>query len=503
MNLEQTVRFLSDIATQGVKIKYVAEDTSAMTEVLSQAEIGDYIYCKVSYGGNSEGLWAVSYDKQGDKSNLYLGEFPVGGPQGIQGDRGPEPAITIGSNGHWYVDGVDTGKPSRGEKGETGNTGAQGAPGQGFGDITEIDASPYTPMISEGEDWDTYTTSADIYYTEGGVLTHTTVDFEYLIKHGGYIPEVLQDLANNIDVVGTEVQFGGNVTVDGDVVINDITGIIDADGDPIIPDPSSKTGKYLKADSSGKLAFDTPVAGTNDGTNWTTITIAGNTKNIPSGGGGGAVSSVNGKTGAVVLKDNDIKIYNDGSGVKTVHSELERLDDRIDDEDDIIAGKSTVTGNTIDNVYWNTITIDGNTKYIPVRTTGVNDGTNWTSLTVNGVTKAIPAGGGGTTLYYHDLDVTWHHNSASFKVVSAEPNKVNTLSGLQTLWAKGAFQKGLLGAWLEDEGYGIDGGLIDGFTMEYGNMWISGYDVARNGATISIEVPSTASVYDFVKELGE
>lgn len=41
-----------------------------------------------------------------------------------------------------------------------------------------------------------------------------------------------------------------------------------------------------------------PVSGTNDGTNWTTITIDGTTKNIPSGGGGsGTVTSVSAGTG--------------------------------------------------------------------------------------------------------------------------------------------------------------------------------------------------------------
>ena len=31
--------------------------------------------------------------------------------------------VEIGENGNWFIDGVDTGKPARGEKGETGATG--------------------------------------------------------------------------------------------------------------------------------------------------------------------------------------------------------------------------------------------------------------------------------------------------------------------------------------------------------------------------------------------
>ena len=37
--------------------------------------------------------------------------------------------VEIGENGNWFIDGVDTGKPARGEKGETGATGPVGPVG--------------------------------------------------------------------------------------------------------------------------------------------------------------------------------------------------------------------------------------------------------------------------------------------------------------------------------------------------------------------------------------
>lgn len=46
------------------------------------------------------------------------------------------PSVTIGANGNWYVDGVDTTKPSRGAQGpqgpagQDGQDGAQGPPGK-------------------------------------------------------------------------------------------------------------------------------------------------------------------------------------------------------------------------------------------------------------------------------------------------------------------------------------------------------------------------------------
>lgn len=42
-------------------------------------------------------------------------------PTGLKGDDGITP--TIGKNGNWFLEDVDTGKPSRGEKGEKGNDG--------------------------------------------------------------------------------------------------------------------------------------------------------------------------------------------------------------------------------------------------------------------------------------------------------------------------------------------------------------------------------------------
>lgn len=42
----------------------------------------------------------------------------------------PGSVVTIGDNGNWFIDGVDTGKPSRGEKGEQGEQGVQGPQGE-------------------------------------------------------------------------------------------------------------------------------------------------------------------------------------------------------------------------------------------------------------------------------------------------------------------------------------------------------------------------------------
>lgn len=53
------------------------------------------------------------------------------GTNGTNGTDGkPGSVVSIGENGNWFIDGVDTGKPSRGEKGEAGEDGQPGQDGK-------------------------------------------------------------------------------------------------------------------------------------------------------------------------------------------------------------------------------------------------------------------------------------------------------------------------------------------------------------------------------------
>ncbi len=86
------------------------------------------------------------------------------GIQGEKGEDGHTPVITIGDNGNWYVDGTDTGiaatgaKGDKGDKGDTGETGAKGDKGD-KGDAGEsgadgkdgVDGS--TPYIGSNGNW--------------------------------------------------------------------------------------------------------------------------------------------------------------------------------------------------------------------------------------------------------------------------------------------------------------------------------------------------------------
>jgi hypothetical protein len=53
----------------------------------------------------------------------------VQGIQGEQGEAGHSPEITIGTNGNWFIDGVDSGVTAKGSQGEIGATGPQGPQG--------------------------------------------------------------------------------------------------------------------------------------------------------------------------------------------------------------------------------------------------------------------------------------------------------------------------------------------------------------------------------------
>ena len=86
---------------------------------------------------NSEGIvvtlsngksYTVKNGKDGAKGDK--GEQGIQGEQGVAGADGKNGSVvTIGDNGNWFIDGVDTGKPSQGAQGEKGDKGDQGEKG--------------------------------------------------------------------------------------------------------------------------------------------------------------------------------------------------------------------------------------------------------------------------------------------------------------------------------------------------------------------------------------
>ena len=88
---------------------------------------------------SDDGYWVINGEKTDVKAQGEKGDTGPQGAQGAQGEKGETGANgstpTIGTNGNWYVGGMDTGisatgpQGPQGEKGETGATGATGPQG--------------------------------------------------------------------------------------------------------------------------------------------------------------------------------------------------------------------------------------------------------------------------------------------------------------------------------------------------------------------------------------
>ena len=91
------------------------------------------------------------------------------GEQGIQGEPGQDghtPTISIGQNGHWYIDGEDTGVNAQGEKGENGKNGTSILTGSGIPlNETGQNGDSYINI----ETWDYYVKLNDIWVKLGNV----------------------------------------------------------------------------------------------------------------------------------------------------------------------------------------------------------------------------------------------------------------------------------------------------------------------------------------------
>lgn len=144
----------------------------------------------ITYSNNTTSTFTVTNGEQGPQGEQGIqgiqGEQGIQGIQGIQGEPGADghtPVITIGSNGNWFVDGIDTNikaqgpqgiqgeqgiqgpqgeKGDKGDKGDTGETGAQGPQGiqgeQGIAgqDGTSVLTGNGAPQFSNGKTGDSY-----------------------------------------------------------------------------------------------------------------------------------------------------------------------------------------------------------------------------------------------------------------------------------------------------------------------------------------------------------
>jgi hypothetical protein len=113
------------IATSSAFVSCKDNDSDVNTELLGKiAELqGDIAKLKQD---------VAKVPEKGDK-----GDQGEQGPQGIQGVQGPKgddgkdgSVVTIGTNGNWEIDGVDTGIPAKGQDGQNGKDGQKGDDGK-------------------------------------------------------------------------------------------------------------------------------------------------------------------------------------------------------------------------------------------------------------------------------------------------------------------------------------------------------------------------------------
>ena len=134
-------------------------------------------------GDKGTGISSIEYSYSVGNVDYYLISMDDGtsyyfsitngedGPQGIQGEKGEDghtPVITIGSNGTWIVDGVDTGISATGPQGPIGPKGDKGDPGKDGVSIIDV------KLTSSEGNVDTYT----IYYSNGTTTTFTITNGE-------------------------------------------------------------------------------------------------------------------------------------------------------------------------------------------------------------------------------------------------------------------------------------------------------------------------------------
>ena len=200
-----------------------------------QSAIGNGYYIKDVQSGNDGITLSLSNGKTYSITN---------GQDGAAGKAGS--VVTIGENGNWFIDNVDTGKPSKGSKGDQGDQGAKGDKGdQGAqgdkgdkGDKGDQGAQgPQGPQGNPGVQGP-QGASGKYYYpgTEGaenGFWVEVAGDGTKTVTTNKWLPEgTITAVWENGSVTLHNVQgiAGGKVTV-GSVLISYLTLIPDFVGD--------------------------------------------------------------------------------------------------------------------------------------------------------------------------------------------------------------------------------------------------------------------------------
>ena len=119
------------------------EDGRSVTSITLTSSEGNIDTYTITYSDGTTSIFKVTNGQDGKQ-----------GIQGEKGEDGHTPSITIGGNGNWFIDGVDSGINATGPKGDKGDTGEPGKDGRSILSIELTDQSgnvdTYTITYSDG-----------------------------------------------------------------------------------------------------------------------------------------------------------------------------------------------------------------------------------------------------------------------------------------------------------------------------------------------------------------
>jgi len=163
------------------------EDGRSIVSIEKTSSEGNVDTYTISYSDGSTSTFTVTNGEDGS--------------QGIQGEKGADghtPTITIGGNGNWFVDGVDTGIKAQGENGEDGKDGKDGS------SVLTGEGAPENTLGKDGDSyidlgtWDYYVKEGGSWVLKGNIkgadvdVVYHTVTFDVNGGNGSYESQTIK-----------------------------------------------------------------------------------------------------------------------------------------------------------------------------------------------------------------------------------------------------------------------------------------------------------------------
>lgn len=199
--------------TDGTTIGYANVDITDATTTIAKSDIPNQTLKPLdAVIGANFGFAVVTIVSTNNYTVQYIGSLV--GPQGEPGQDGQTPTIEIGVNGHWYINGVDTGVDATGPQGPAGSYTA----GEGI-DITSDTitnkgrlkgtSAPTTATVGYvGQEY--YNTNTGDIYTCKAVIDNGDDTYSYTWEISGGKPILDSKMENPMTSAGDLIYGGPN-----------------------------------------------------------------------------------------------------------------------------------------------------------------------------------------------------------------------------------------------------------------------------------------------------